>query len=181
MLPAVTKKYEDHSTDRYFRFVFYCDECGMAWKSEHYPFSMRDASLENEGKKKARVLMWKAEHDAAYERANIEAVLNFNRCPQCGQRVCDDCFAEFEIVCLKYEAQSKTISDENDNMTAWLAMTPSGIEHNKEELVDEHYLGSCDLEDMDESPRTFYKEELHETNFSVSACRAFAVYPCRLR
>ena len=105
MLPAVTKKYEDHSTDRYFRFVFYCDECGMAWESEHYPFSMRDASLENEGEKKARVLMRKAEHDAAYERANTEAVLNFNRCPQCGQRVCDDCFAEFEIVCLKCEVQ----------------------------------------------------------------------------
>ncbi len=34
-------------------------------------------------------------------------------------------------------------------------MMPSDIEHNKEELADEHYLDSCDLEDMGESPRTF--------------------------
>ena len=56
---------------------------------------------------------------------------------------------------IKLSFEISGLSDENDNMTAWLAMMPSDIEHNKEELADEHYLDSCDLEDMGESPRTF--------------------------
>ena len=100
MLPAVTKKFKDRSTDRYFGFTFYCDECGAAWESDRYPFSMRDAPTGSTGEKNAHVLMWKAEHDAAYERANNEALLQFNKCPKCGRRVCDNCFSEVAVICL---------------------------------------------------------------------------------
>ncbi len=79
MLPPVTKKCEDHSTDRNFCFVFYCDACGAIWESELYPFSMRNTPSQSEGEKNARVILWRAEHDAAYERANLEAMLNFNK------------------------------------------------------------------------------------------------------
>ena len=107
MLPAVTKTYEDHSTDRHFCFVFHCDECGVIWESEIYPFSMRDTPSENEGEKNARALLWKAEHDASYERANTDAMLNFNKCHICGRRVCNDCFSEFEATCLACEKEKR--------------------------------------------------------------------------
>ena len=32
------------------------------------------------------------EHRFAFERANMEAGMKFNRCPICGSQVCDDCF-----------------------------------------------------------------------------------------
>lgn len=111
MLPAVTKKYDDRSTDRFFQFVFHCDKCGEAWESERYPFSMRDATTKSKGEKNARVILWKAEHDAAYERANNEALLQFNKCPKCGLRVCDSCFSEFEVSCLSCKnSKSKEVN-----------------------------------------------------------------------
>lgn len=107
MLPAVTKKYDDRSTDRFFQFVFHCDECGEAWESEHYPFSMRDAPAKCKGEKNAHVILWKSEHDAAYERANTDALMHFNKCPKCGKRVCDDCFSELEVSCSNCKTQRK--------------------------------------------------------------------------
>lgn len=106
MLPSITKKYTDHSTDRFFRFAFYCDECGAVWTSERYPFSLCDSLPDDPGEKNAHELLWKAEHDAAYERANTDAIFHFNRCPKCGKRVCDKCFSEFESVCLSCKAKS---------------------------------------------------------------------------
>ncbi len=100
MLPPITKRYDDCSTDRYFHFIFYCDSCNSKWENEQYPFSMRDAPQCNEENEEARALLWKAEHNAAYERANTEALFHFNRCPLCGKRVCDNCFSEVEDICL---------------------------------------------------------------------------------
>lgn len=101
MLPPVTKKYTDHSTDEHFAFSFYCDECGAVWVSEQYPFSLCRSATCDEGEKTAQKILWKTEHDAAYERANTEALFHFNKCPKCGKRVCDKCFSEFESSCLK--------------------------------------------------------------------------------
>ena len=115
MLPPVTKKFHDKSTDRFFQFSFYCDECGLGWISECYQFSMRDAPCESEGEKKARDIIWKSDHDAAYERANNEAILNFNKCPKCGQRVCDNCFSEFEPICLTC-LDSETVNVNNKSI-----------------------------------------------------------------
>lgn len=99
MLPSITRKYKDHSTEAFFRFSFYCDECGSVWTSEKYPYSLRNSPPSGPGEKRARIMLWKAEHDAAYERSNTEAMFHFNRCPQCGKKVCDDCFSEFDSVC----------------------------------------------------------------------------------
>lgn len=101
MLPSVTQKYDDHSADTSFQFSFYCDACGAVWQSEQYPFSLRDSPPVSPAERKAHEIMWKAEHDAAYERANTEAMLHFNKCKKCGKRVCDECFSEFEPICLK--------------------------------------------------------------------------------
>jgi hypothetical protein len=40
--------------------------------------------------------IWQSEHEAAYERANREAMMHFNRCPVCKRWVCDDCFLLLE-------------------------------------------------------------------------------------
>lgn len=107
MLPSITKRYTDHSTEDDFSFVFFCDCCDGRWASERYPFSMRDSPPGSEGEQQARVILWKAEHDAAYERANREAMLHFNKCPICGRRVCDGCFCEFEVSCLQCQTSKK--------------------------------------------------------------------------
>lgn len=99
MLPPVTKRWDDRSTDRWFRFVFYCDRCGAAWESERYPFSLREAAPQSSAEESARMLLWRTEHDAAYERANTEALFHFNRCPVCGARVCDSCYLLTEDLC----------------------------------------------------------------------------------
>ena len=43
-------------------------------------------------REEARKLLWAHEHRKAFEQANLEAHLQFNRCPSCGKWVCDDCF-----------------------------------------------------------------------------------------
>ena len=43
-------------------------------------------------KNEALNLLWGNEHRAAFDEANLEAHIHFNRCPVCGKRVCDDCF-----------------------------------------------------------------------------------------
>lgn len=105
MLPSITKKYCDHSTDSFFAFSFFCDNCGGEWKSETYPFSMADTPTGSEAKTQARTIIWMAEHDAAYERANNEALFHFNKCPKCKSRVCDNCFCAFDDVCIKCKNQ----------------------------------------------------------------------------
>lgn len=101
MLPPITKKYFDYSTPKYFSFAFLCDSCASPWESEKYPFSLRDAPPQNASEEAAREILWKAEHDAAYERANNEAAFHFNGCPNCGRRVCDDCFSVFDDICAR--------------------------------------------------------------------------------
>lgn len=99
MLPSVTKKFLDHSTDDSFAFSFFCDVCGGEWKSDEYEFSMSNTSAASDAEKRARDIIWASEHQAAYERANNEALLQFNKCPSCGMRVCDFCFFAFDDVC----------------------------------------------------------------------------------
>lgn len=99
MLQSFTKKYTDESTKDEFAFTFYCDMCENSWKSTPLPFS--------HGKQKGfwKMLfylpftLWKAEHKDAFERANREGMLHFNRCPVCKRWVCDDHFIEDENAC----------------------------------------------------------------------------------
>jgi hypothetical protein len=88
MLPPVTKEITDHSTDRSFEFIFHCDGCRKEWRSSLIQFSKNAEEYD----KSTYALIWQVEHDAAYERANNEAIRNFNRCPKCGRMVCNECF-----------------------------------------------------------------------------------------
>lgn len=91
MLAPLTKKMTDRSTADEFCFSFYCDICKKEWRSKPLPFSgSLDAPLGNHDR--VRDLIWIAEHNAAYERANHEAMHEHNHCPSCGKWVCDSCF-----------------------------------------------------------------------------------------
>lgn len=99
MLSSLTKKYIDLSTPTYFLFRFVCDCCGDTWESDKYPFSQQDTVPKTEDERYVRELIWRSEHDAAYERANNEAIFHFNKCPRCGKRVCDDCYLITDDLC----------------------------------------------------------------------------------
>jgi len=47
----------------------------------------------------ARQLLWAHERRVAFEQANTEAHLKFDRCSLCGIFVCDDCFNQDADVC----------------------------------------------------------------------------------
>lgn len=99
MLGAFTKSFEDESTADMFVFSFFCDASGAPWKSKAVSFSRSNDPL-------CRLLGvrapgWKKEHEAAYERANLEAMLHFNRCPVCGGWVCDTAFNEDANCCIR--------------------------------------------------------------------------------
>ena len=86
----VTKKFTNISTEDGFQFVFQCDRCGAGAPSEKYKFSTDH--FKPQLRDRARALVWTRQHDEAFERANNEARSDFNICPVCGRRVCDNCF-----------------------------------------------------------------------------------------
>jgi hypothetical protein len=79
LLEPITRKVTDESVGNIYRFTFYCDLCGQARFSVEYT-GIGDADDK------------KHDHNAAYERANIEALKHFNRCTICKRFVCDYCF-----------------------------------------------------------------------------------------
>ncbi|HYE82510.1 MAG TPA: hypothetical protein VEG39_10155 [Clostridia bacterium] len=89
MLGPITRQIRDCSTERDFCFTFYCDICNSPWESVPVRGSLENGCGCGA---EAKALIWRSEHDAAYERANREAVKHFNRCPICKRFVCDDCF-----------------------------------------------------------------------------------------
>jgi hypothetical protein len=94
LLEAITKKFTDLSTADSFAFCFYCDDCGREWRSATLAFSAEGFAQPMDAG--VRSMLWNAQHEAAYERANREALFFFNRCPRCGRRVCDECFCASE-------------------------------------------------------------------------------------
>lgn len=94
MLEAVTKKWEDCSTTESFRFVFFCDCCGRAISSPEYQFEsgFKPKLLMRESERKARELIWQHDHDAAYERANLNMMTDhIHTCEVCESHICGDC------------------------------------------------------------------------------------------
>lgn len=93
MLKPVTKKYTDESDMEQFRFTFYCDYCGRGVASTpiEYVSGFRKKIMLTKSEKTARMYMYARAHDAAYERANNESRLNFDKCEICGIMVCGDC------------------------------------------------------------------------------------------
>ncbi len=93
MLKTITKKIRDRSTDRFFKFSFCCDRCEKEWTSEEYPFEHGFTDEMTDDERRAKEILWRIDHDAAFERANLEARLRFNYCTCCKGIVCDECFA----------------------------------------------------------------------------------------
>jgi predicted RNA-binding Zn-ribbon protein involved in translation (DUF1610 family) len=87
---ALTKRSTDHSDARHFSFSFNCDKCGREWVSSVQPFT--GGMCTNVEHDEALKLLWANEHRAAFAEANLDARMQFNRCPVCGRWVCDECF-----------------------------------------------------------------------------------------
>jgi hypothetical protein len=87
---ALTKKSIDRSDTGNFSFSYFCDRCGKEWASLEKPFS--GGFCNRVKKNEALKLLWANEHRSAFDEAQLEAHAQFNRCPQCGKWVCDDCF-----------------------------------------------------------------------------------------
>ena len=100
----ITQKTTDHSDLEKFAFSFFCDNCGKEWQSHALPFKKGGfTAIENDDGLK---LLWANEHRLAFEQANLDAVAFFNRCANCGKRVCDDCFnVEGGYLCCKCNEQ----------------------------------------------------------------------------
>lgn len=93
MLNSVTKKFTDKSTIRQFKFVFYCDCCEKPVVHATYDFisGFKDKVFLTGDEREARAIIYASDHKKAYERANIEARFELNKCDICGDMVCDDC------------------------------------------------------------------------------------------
>ncbi len=108
MLAPVTRQFKDLSTPDSFAFLFHCDRCGKEWRSDTYKFNTRN--FESPLDETVRGMLWNQQHEEAYERANREAGIRFNRCPCCGCRICDDCL---------YLASSGECKDCADKNLTW--------------------------------------------------------------
>lgn len=90
MFRSCTKRYQDESDEKAFRFTFYCDSCGRPYTVA--PLCFTDG-MQNKSdyEKELWELKWQSEHALAFERANHEAGHHFFCCPGCGEYVCQDC------------------------------------------------------------------------------------------
>lgn len=93
MLISVTKKYLDKSTATHFEFEFFCDCCGSVIKTPVTDFvnGFADEEHLSDTELEARNILYYVDHLNAYERANIEARFELDRCEKCGDMVCQDC------------------------------------------------------------------------------------------
>ncbi len=94
MLEPATKKWEDKSTTKIFKFIFFCDCCGKEILSPEYEFQsgFRAKIFISEAERRAREIIWQRDHDFAYERANLHMLQNhIHRCEICFASICGDC------------------------------------------------------------------------------------------
>lgn len=93
MLRPVTKRFADNSTLSRFEFEFYCDCCEKALPPVVIKPQTRFKKKLwlSSDERQARAIIYADDHSKAYERANIEARHELNRCEICGEMVCEDC------------------------------------------------------------------------------------------
>lgn len=106
-LPALTKRYSDESTEKEFRFTFYCEHCGAGYQSPPIPFSGASQAGDFASFTRAGRLIWAAEYEDAYERANRRALSIFTPCAQCGKQICEDCQDELADIVLCPDCRAK--------------------------------------------------------------------------
>jgi len=80
----------DYSDSQGFAFGFSCGLCGFEWRAERVPFVI--AGLGDKLDDRDVELLWKEEHERQYEMMKRNAAIEFNKCPECGSWVCDECF-----------------------------------------------------------------------------------------
>lgn len=95
-LPSVTKRMDDASNAKSFQFTLYCDCCGERYETAPIPFSVADAPETLGAFTEAQRMIWEAEHEDAYERANQYALIAFTPCTICGRAICEDCAIDSE-------------------------------------------------------------------------------------
>lgn len=98
-----TDNYEDLSTERGFRFAFFCERCGTGFRSRFQPFALGTIAeaLDLAGSLFGGVLdeaaevgervhsaKWETAHDEAFLKAAEEVRGAFIQCPKCTQWVC---------------------------------------------------------------------------------------------
>lgn len=106
-LPALTKRFTDESTEQEFLFTFYCEHCGAGYQSPSIPFSGAATADGFQSFTVAQKLIWSAEHDDAYERANQRALSVFTPCASCGKQICEDCQDELADLVLCPDCRAK--------------------------------------------------------------------------
>jgi hypothetical protein len=95
LLSPITKRFTDRSTANRFAFIFYCDRCGKEWRSS--PQAFRTIGMQLPMDLQVVRMLWNDQHKTAYKRANLEGAYVFTRCPECGCRVCMECFSRSEM------------------------------------------------------------------------------------
>ena len=106
-LPALTRRFTDESTEREFKFTFYCEHCGTGYQSPAIPFSGAATAGSFENFTRSQKLIWSAEHEDAYERANQRAQAIFTPCTGCGKLICEDCADELADIALCPDCRAK--------------------------------------------------------------------------
>lgn len=94
LLRPITKKCADRSTTRVFAFSFFCDQCGKEWRST--PMAFERGNLRSLADIRVLRILRNDQYKAAYEQANLEAIYVFHYCPECGRRVCTECYCHAE-------------------------------------------------------------------------------------
>lgn len=108
------RNYDDESTERGFRFEFFCDRCGSGYRTE---FQASTTGLVSEALDAASSLFggllgniaaagdrvhsvaWERAHDQAFERAVKEAMPYFKQCRRCSRWVDDACWNHGRGLC----------------------------------------------------------------------------------
>ena len=120
LLSPITKRFTDHSTQKAFAFSFFCDTCGKEWRSAPHPFD--PGGLRSPTDLRIFHMLWNDQYKSAYERANLEAIYALSLCPECGRRVCMECFCRSEMdvadvckVCLSKKREGSGMLVEKEN------------------------------------------------------------------
>ena len=74
---------------------FFCDKCEKEWRSTPQAFDF--GGLRSSTDLRIFRMLWNDQYKAAYERANLEAIYALSFCPECGRRVCMECFCRSEV------------------------------------------------------------------------------------
>ena len=95
LLKPITYRFTDRSSKKVYAFSYFCDQCGKEWRSTPQVFD--PGGLYASTDLQIIRMLWNDQYKAAYEQANLEAIYALILCPECGRRVCMECFSRSEV------------------------------------------------------------------------------------